>query len=297
MSKKVICFGEVLWDIFPEGEKIGGAPLNVALRLDALGIPTAIVSKIGDDALGARLMDFVRTRGLDTQFIQIDQRFETGKVNVSLDESGSASYDIAHPAAWDKIERQTALEEAVTKADLFLFGSLVARDKVAHKTLKLLLDKASYKVFDVNLRAPHYTHQLLFGLMQQADFIKFNDEELKEIATSLGCKSTSLETQLMFIAEKTNTTQICVTKGGDGALLWLNDQLFEQKGFPIKVADTVGAGDSFLATLLAGLLSNLAPKTALERACAMGAMVAATTGANPSISAEELNHFIQRASK
>lgn len=297
MSKKVICFGEVLWDIFPEGEKIGGAPLNVALRLDALGIPTAIVSKIGDDALGARLMDFVRTRGLDTQFIQIDQRFETGKVNVSLDESGSASYDIAHPAAWDKIERQTALEEAVTKADLFLFGSLVARDKVAHKTLKLLLDKASYKVFDVNLRAPHYTHELLFGLMQQADFIKFNDEELKEIATSLGCKSTSLETQLMFIAEKTNTTQICVTKGGDGALLWLNDQLFEQKGFPIKVADTVGAGDSFLATLLAGLLSNLAPKTALERACAMGAMVAATTGANPSITAEELNHFIQRASK
>ena len=297
MSKKVICFGEVLWDIFPEGEKIGGAPLNVALRLDALGIPTAIVSKIGDDALGARLMDFVRTRGLDTQFIQIDQRFKTGKVNVSLDESGSASYDIAHPAAWDKIERQTALEEAVTKADLFLFGSLVARDKVAHKTLKLLLDKASYKVFDVNLRAPHYTHELLFGLMQQADFIKFNDEELKEIATSLGCKSTSLETQLMFIAEKTNTTQICVTKGGDGALLWLNDQLFEQKGFPIKVADTVGAGDSFLATLLAGLLSNLAPKTALERACAMGAMVAATTGANPSITAEELNHFIQRASK
>lgn len=297
MSKKVICFGEVLWDIFPEGEKIGGAPLNVALRLKALGIATTIVSKIGKDSLGKRLIDFVQEHDLRIKYIQQDAQFETGKVNVTLDQSGSASYEIAHPAAWDKIDLQAALEKEVAQADLFLFGSLVTRDAVSKETLLALLKKASFKVFDVNLRAPHYTQSLLEDLMQKADFIKFNDEELVEISLAMGCKEVSLEKQLGFIAKKTNTHKICVTKGGDGALLLLNDQIYDQKGFPVKVVDTVGAGDSFLATLLEGLLTNKAPEVALENACAMGAIVASSAGANPKISIEELSSFIEEASK
>ena len=297
MSKKVICFGEVLWDIFPEGEKIGGAPLNVALRLKALGIPTAIVSKVGEDQLGERLIEFVKEQELVTQYIQQDPQFETGKVNVTLDQNGSASYEIAYPAAWDKITLQASLEEEVAQADLFLFGSLVTRDSVSKGSLLALLKKAPFKVFDVNLRAPHYTQSLLEELMQMADFIKFNDEELVEITNAMGCQESSLEKQLQFISVKTNTSKICVTKGGDGALLLLNDQLYDQKGFPIKVADTVGAGDSFLATLLEGILTNKAPAVALENACAMGAMVASNAGANPKITPKELHHFIETASK
>ena len=297
MSKKVICFGEVLWDIFPEGEKIGGAPLNVALRLKSLGVTTTIVSKVGKDQLGDRLIDFVHKQGLGTGYIQQDQAFETGKVNVSLDHNGAASYEIAYPAAWDKITLLPSLEEEVSQADLFLFGSLVTRDTLSKESLLALLKKASFKVFDVNLRAPHYTQNRLEDLMQVADFIKFNDEELVEISQAMGCQEKSLEEQLKFISAKTNTSKICVTKGGDGALLLLNDQLYDQKGFPIKVVDTVGAGDSFLATLLEGLLTDKAPEIALENACAMGAMVASNAGANPKITPEELRHFINASSK
>ena len=296
MSKKVICFGEILWDVFPGGEKIGGAPLNVALRLKSLGIATTIVSKIGKDQLGKRLIDFIHQQGIGTEYIQQDAQFETGKVNVTLDQNGAASYEIAYPAAWDKIDLVPTLEEEVAQADLFLFGSLVTRDVVSKKSLLSLLKKASFKVFDVNLRAPHYSQTLIEDLMQKADLIKFNDEELAEISKAMGYQEKSLEKQLRFISVKTNTPKVCVTKGGDGALLLLNDQLYDQKGFPIKVVDTVGAGDSFLATLLEGILTNKAPEIALENACAMGAMVASSTGANPKITPEELHHFI-KASK
>ncbi len=296
MSKKVICFGEILWDVFPGGEKIGGAPLNIALRLKSLGIATTIVSKVGKDQLGKRLIDFIHQQGIGTEYIQQDAQFETGKVNVTLDQNGAASYEIAYPAAWDKIDLVSTLEEEVAQADLFLFGSLVTRDVVSKKSLLSLLKKASFKVFDVNLRAPHYSQTLIEDLMQKADLIKFNDEELAEISKAMGSQEKSLEKQLRFISVKTNTPKVCVTKGGDGALLLLNDQLYDQKGFPIKVVDTVGAGDSFLATLLEGILTNKAPEIALENACAMGAMVASSTGANPKITPEELHHFI-KASK
>lgn len=297
MTKKVICFGEVLWDIFPEGEKIGGAPLNVALRLKALGITTAIVSKVGQDPLGKRLIKYVKEQGLVTKHIQQDSQFETGKVNVTLDQNGSASYEIAYPAAWDKITLKPTLEEEVSQADLFLFGSLATRDSVSKESLLALLIKAKFKVFDVNLRAPHYTQSLLEELMLMADFIKFNDEELVEISTAMGCGEKTLEERLSFIAKQTNTKQICVTKGGDGALLLFNHHLYDQKGFAVKVADTVGAGDSFLATLLEGLLTGKHPAIALENACAMGAMVASSAGANPKITPLELQHFIETASK
>ena len=297
MSKKVICFGEVLWDIFPEGEKIGGAPLNVALRLKALGISTAIISKVGTDSLGERLIEFAKEHGLLTQYIQQDPQFETGKVNVTLDPNGSASYEIAYPAAWDKIGIQPTIEEEVAQADLFFFGSLATRDSVSKASLLALLKKAKFKVFDVNLRAPHYTQSSLEELMQIADFIKFNDEELDEISRAMGCQESSLEKQLRFISIKTNTPKICVTKGSDGALLLLNNRLYDQNGFTVQVADTVGAGDSFLATLLEGLLIGKVPETALEKACAMGALVASNNGANPKITPEELHRFIETTSK
>ena len=213
---------------------------------------------------------------------------------VHLDENGSASYTIAHPAAWDKIETLTGLVDQVKACDAFLFGSLVARDAVAKATLDQLLNHANYKVFDVNLRAPHYSIPLLVALMNKADFIKFNDDELIEISHALGCKEEAMEQQIRFIAEQTQTNTICVTRGSAGALLYQDGKFISQSGFPIKVKDTVGAGDSFLATLLEGLLNKKPAEEALKRACAMGAMVAGSTGANPRISEAELTTFIQQ---
>ena len=294
MEASVICFGEVLWDVFPSGEKIGGAPLNVALRLNALGVKTKIASRVGEDALGKRLLDFVAAENLSGDLIQVDATHGTGQVLVHLDENGSASYTIAHPAAWDNIEALTNLIEKVKACDAFLFGSLVARDAISKSTLDQLLSHANYKVFDVNLRAPHYSIPLLEGLMNKADFIKFNDDELIEISKALGCKEETMEQQIRFIAEQTQTNSICVTRGSEGALLYQDGKFISQSGFPIQVEDTVGAGDSFLATLLEGLLNKKSAQEALKRACAMGAMVAGSMGANPRISETELSAFIQK---
>jgi fructokinase len=293
MATKIACFGEVLFDVFPTHRKIGGAPLNVGLRMASLGIDTQIISRIGQDEIGQELLDFVKKNGVSTDSIQIDNSFSTGEVLVKLDEKGSASYTINYPVAWDKIEATPEAQNAIANADALVFGSLVCRDNTSYQSLLSLLNSAKYKIFDVNLRAPFYTKELLTDLMNKADFIKFNDDELYEISEYLGSPFHSLEQNIQFIAEKTNTNHICVTKGSHGAVLLYNNQLFYNSGYKITVADTVGAGDSFLAGLLTKLLTGFTPQKAIDFACALGALVAQNEGANPKISAEAIAEFMQ----
>ena len=293
MATKIVCFGEVLFDVFPTHTKIGGAPLNVGLRLASLGIETQIISRIGQDAKGKELLDFIEANDVNTTYIQTDSHFSTGEVTVKLDEKGSASYTINYPVAWDKIEATPEAHDIVSFADAVVFGSLVCRDTASYQSLLSLLNVAKYKIFDVNLRAPFYTKELLSDLMNKADFIKFNDDELYEISANLGSPYHSLEQNMQFIAEKTNTQHICVTKGSHGAVLFYNNQLFYNSGYKITVADTVGAGDSFLAGLLSKLLAGIAPQEAINFACALGALVAQEEGANPKISKESIKAFMQ----
>lgn len=293
MSKKIVCFGEVLFDVFPTHRKIGGAPLNVGLRLASLGIDTQIISRIGNDENGKELLAFVKENGTSTASIQVDNHFATGEVQVQLDQKGSATYTINYPVAWDKIEATTEAQKVVAEADALVFGSLVCRDTTSRESLLTLLSCAQYSIFDVNLRAPFYTKELLLDLMQKADFIKFNDDELYEISADLGSPFHSLEQNIHFIAEKTNTQHICVTKGSHGAVLLYNDHFFYNSGYKITVADTVGAGDSFLAGLLSQLLIGIPPQEALNFACALGALVAQEVGANPKISREAIVAFMQ----
>jgi fructokinase len=284
MNKKVICFGEVLFDVFPSYTKIGGAPLNVALRLTSLGIDAQIISRIGNDALGKELLDFLVVNKSSTETIQIDESLATGEVLVQIDVQGSASYTINYPVAWDAIEANTVTTNAIKNADAIVFGSLVCRDERSYNSLQKLLKLAPYKIFDVNLRAPFYSQALLINLMRQSDFIKFNDDELYEICGYLNSPFCTLEENIFFIAEQTQAKSICVTKGPHGAVLYYNEQLYFNSGYQICVADTVGAGDSFLAGLLSQLLVNEQPQHALDFACALGAMVASNEGANPKIS-------------
>ncbi len=292
MSKKIVCFGEVLWDVFPTHKKIGGAPLNVALRLQSFGNEVFMISQVGNDKNGEDLVAYVNDNGVATEFIVKDTNFETGKVNVTLDKSGSASYEIKYPSSWDKIRVTEAMKNTVKSSDAFIFGSLVARDAISKNTLLELLQHAPYKIFDLNLRPPHYKKDLLIELMEKADFIKFNDEELFIISDFLNSPYHGLEQNIRYIAEKTNTNSICVTKGKFGAVLMQNDTFYYNSGYQIKVKDTVGAGDSFLATLTDQLLRNIDPQTSIDFACAVGALVAQSEGANPKISAEAIEQFM-----
>jgi fructokinase len=288
----IVCFGEVLFDVFPTHRKIGGAPLNVALRLASLGANTHIISRIGNDAIGRELIDYVQINGVDISSIQVDEIFNTGDVIVKLNEKGSASYTINYPVAWDKIVCIPEDEIVVKKADALVFGSLVCRDSISQNSLLEIINYAKYAVFDVNLRAPFYAKEILLNLMMQSDFIKFNDDELYEISASMNSPYHSLEQNILFIAEQTNTKHICVTKGSHGAVLYYNEKMYYNSGYKIDVVDTVGSGDSFLAGLLSELLIDRNPQEAIDFACALGAIVAKNEGANPKISSKEIDAFM-----
>ncbi|MDV7188299.1 carbohydrate kinase [Lutibacter sp. TH_r2] len=290
--KNLVCFGEVLWDVFPTHKKIGGAPLNVALRLQSLGNNVSIITRIGDDSEGMEIKEFVKNRGVSIENIQIDTTLKTGEVAVVLNEKGSASYTINFPRAWDNIQLTKKAKEITKKSDAFIFGSLIARNDASKNTLYQLLKIAKYKIFDINLRAPHYTLEVLNYLMKEADFIKFNDDEIFEIAEELHFKTESLEDTIKFIATQTNTKSICVTKGKHGAILYYNNTYFYNNGYKIVVKDTVGAGDSFLASLTDKLLRGSLPQEALNFACAVGAIVASNEGANPEIKKEAIDAYI-----
>ena len=290
--KKIVCFGEVLWDVFPTDKKIGGAPLNVTLRLNYFGNEVYIISKVGKDQNGKEILNFVESNDASTDFIQIDEIHKTGTVMVSLDSKGSASYDIEYPRAWDKIQISDNLIKLVEECDALYYGSLVARDEVSKNTLFKLIEKAEYKICDLNLRPPHYTTEVLIKLMESADFLKLNDDELFEISKKLGSKYNSIEQNVKFISEETNTNSVCVTKGQHGALLLMEGKLFYNSGYQIKVLDTVGAGDSFFAALISKLLNGTHPQEAINYACAVGALVAQSEGANPKITSEDIDKFV-----
>ena len=289
---KITCFGEILWDVFPNHKKIGGAPLNVANRLRSFGNDVTMISAIGQDKNGDALLQFIKETGIRASCVQVHNEHKTGEVSVMLNEKGSASYDIKYPRAWDKIRLTEINKDNVKNADAFVFGSLVARDDSSRSTLYALLELAKYKIFDLNLRPPYYTKEVLFHLMDKADFIKFNDDELYEVSKYMGSKYNSLEQNLMYIAEKTKTKHVCVTKGSHGAVLLYDGKLYYNSGFLIKVIDTVGAGDSFLGSLISQLLNHVKPQEAIDFACAVGALVAQSEGANPKITPEQIAAFM-----
>lgn len=285
---KITAFGEILWDNLPTGKVLGGAPVNLLTHLAALGADCSVISRCGNDADGAALREAIRRKHVAIDFIQTDPQLATSQVLVQLDTEGCAHYDIVYPCAWDKIQAGEAAKTRVAQSDVFIFGSLSVRDAVSRQALAELLPHASFKIFDVNLRPPHYQLAHLSDMMRQADFIKLNDDELHEIATALGSPYRSIEQNIRFIAEHTHTRQICVTLGKHGALYFCDGELFAHHGYRVTVADTVGAGDSFLAGFIHQYLQRKPPQEILAFACALGSLVASRHGATPEVSLAEI---------
>ena len=289
---RVVSFGEILWDKLPSGKVPGGAPLNFAYRLNSFQNSLSIISKVGDDSLGKGLTDFLNKNGLDTEHIQISKIYKTGEVNVSIDKNGIADYDILNPVAWDDISLNLKNIELTKNSSVFVFGSLICRNMTSRRTLKELLKIAPFKLFDINLRSPYYNMNLIEELMLSSDFIKFNYEEIEEICTLYIKKKATLENMIETISEKTKTKNICVTMGEKGACYYTNNSFYYQDGFKINVLDTVGAGDSFLATLVEGILNKTKPQEILKKACAVAALVASKEGATPTVSMKEINDLL-----
>ena len=225
----IVCFGEILWDVLPSGKQPGGAPFNVAVHLHQLGQPVALISRVGHDDLGQELLDFLTARGLDTAHVQRGETHLTGVVKANVGDRNEVVYKIVQPVAWDYIQYDDALARLVAEADMFVFGSLAARQEGTRGTLYQLLEHARFRVFDVNLRAPHYTRETIEYLLAHADLVKVNEHELAEIMGWYGQPATEA-TALPWLAQRLGLQAVCVTLGADGAMLWKAGQTYRSPG-------------------------------------------------------------------
>jgi fructokinase len=280
---KILCFGEILWDFLPAGLFPGGAPFNVAYHLRRHGQEVTLLSGLGRDLLGEELLRRLRAWGLTTEGIVIHPGLSTGYVRASLGTGGDASYDITPSVAWDQIlVNHEALQTAVT-ADALVFGSLAQRtpfNQAALDRVLAVLPAEAWRVFDVNLRPPHDDLSRVRQLAPRCTLLKLNAAEAARLADAPACPRAE-EAHARRLAGDFGCPLICITAGAHGAGLLREGRWYWEHGRPVTVADTVGAGDAFLAALLSHLLVGESPANALARACRLGEWVAGQRGATP----------------
>ena len=279
-SKKIVCFGEVLWDMLPTGKLPGGAPMNCAYHIHQLGLQSQMISRIGKDILGAELKELLISKKVDTSLLQVDDQYDTSTVAVTLDKKGTPSYEIVQPVAWDFIELQKN-KEVVQQADALVYGSLAARNTTTLTTLLRLLPYAPFKIFDINLRSPFYDKKTLESLLHPADIVKLNEEEIEILCKLLGLSSFSEWDQMNWLIRRYQLTGMIITKGTEGALYFDGKKSYHQPIFKVEVQDTIGSGDAFLAGFTTQYIQGEPIPTCLQFGAFMGAYIASNKGAMP----------------
>ncbi len=291
----VVCFGETLWDFLPDGKQSGGAPMNVAYHLGKLGKNPAVISRVGNDELGKELLGVMKEKQINTNYVQIDDTLPTSTVVARLKDNHEMVYDIVQNVAWDNIMFDEAVRKIVSEADYFVFGTLAARSARTRATLFQLIENAKTKVLDINLRAPYYSRELIETMLANADIAKLNEAELKLI-TDWFHPYQNDENAINFLQKKFNIHIVIVTKGAEGALLKVGNTLHRHEGYQVKVADTVGSGDSFLAGVIFQLLDGIPYKHVLDFANKLGAFVTTQKGGCPVYQLNEVttSSFVRR---
>jgi fructokinase len=270
----ILGIGEILWDVFPDTARLGGAPFNFAVHAHRLGHRVVFLSAVGDDAPGRAALARAAALGLTTEFIQVAAGQPTGSVSVRLDAEGHPDFTIHRPAAYDYLaldERQLALLAAL-RPDWIYFGTLYAMDTRARQVLRRVMDAVpgARRFYDVNLRRGCYTPELVRELLALAGAVKMNDDEA-ELFPDLGA-----------------APAVAITRGERGCLVRIASDRAECPGYPVKVADTVGAGDAFAAAFLHGLAAGWSAAKTGDFANRLGALVASRPGAVPEWSLAEL---------
>lgn len=288
----VLGIGELLWDVLPDGPRLGGAPANFSVMAGRLGNHAAILSRIGRDDLGREAVRLLDPLPADTSFLQIDPGHETGRVTVSLN-NGQAEYTIHRPAAWDSMELSDEWVKLAERADALCFGSLAQRSIESRQTIQTLAAQAPsrcIRVFDVNLRPPFYSSEVLQESLELATVMKMNDAEVPLLLSLLGMPAEESGTTINLCAgaekllgEFPTLEMVAITRGGNGSLLVTRDEWHEHPGFPITVADTIGAGDAFTAALTHYLLRGAELPVLNEAGNRWGSWVASQQGAMPAL--------------
>lgn len=271
-----------MWDALPHGLFLGGAPFNVACHLKQLDQKVSFVSRIGADELGKQAQNRVADKGISCDLIQIDNAHPTGIVNVDLTQKDNPVYTIEQPAAWDFIDLDNALEAAAKTCDVLVFGSLAQRHAQSRETVEQLRHRSKLNVFDVNLRPPFDDQSIVQKSLEDSQIVKMNESELQTLAKWFGLPA-SLKEGMVAISQTFDCQTVCVTCGADGSALLHNGEWVRHPGFRVDVKDTIGAGDSFLAALLTGILADRSNEEILSFAGAVGAFIATQDGATAKI--------------
>lgn len=291
MSVKILCVGEVLWDKLPEGYFIGGAPFNTACHLKQLGIEVVVVSRLGNDELGKNAIHKIKELGLTPEFIQLDSKYNTGIVNVDIVENGDATYEIVEPSAWDFINLNQEMIKASNSCDLIVYGTLAQRNEVSRETIRSLVNSIKTRVYDVNFRPPFIDKGIIEESLKMANIIKMNEDEFVQISKWFNVSS-NLKSGIKELSQKYDCSTICVTKGAEGAIIFREGEIYEHNGFSVKVKDTVGSGDAFLAALVFGIVNKKDNSEIIRNANAIGAFVAMHDGAIPKIDISKINKLV-----
>lgn len=289
-----ICYGEILWDVLPDGPQPGGALLNVSYHLNKLGMPASLVSKIGNDADGQKLENLLDNWGIKKHLLQTDTEHPTSQVIAKMNNGNEVSYEIIFPVAWDFINDSELIKTQISPSTYFVFGSLASRNSVSRNTLFELLESDAIKVFDINLRPPFISRDLLADLLHKANIVKFNQAELEMVQGLFRGSFWKESEQIKFIQDHFNIPEIIVTKGEFGASYYKEEKAWHIAGREVKVKDTIGSGDSFLAAFIANHYRGASPEIILKNAIAMGGFIATKKGGCPDYKIKEYQDFINK---
>lgn len=287
----VIGMGEVLWDLLPEGPQLGGAPANFAYHISQFGLPGRIVSAVGNDAAGDRLLDELGRRGVDGAIERVG--YPTGTVEVTLDAAGIPRYDIREGAAWDNIPFTPRIEELARATRAVCFGSLAQRDAASRTTIERFLDavprdEGRYRIFDINLRQQFYAEPTIRRSLERCDILKINDEELEVLVRMLALPGDGVEAPCRALVERYGLRVAILTCGARGSYVFTPEETSYLSTPKVEVADTVGAGDSFTAAFTAALLRGKTIGAAHRLAVEVSAWVCTRHGAMPRLPEELL---------
>jgi len=291
----VVGLGELLWDLLPSGQQLGGAPANFAYITNLLGDNGIPASRLGHDPLGDEALQRLKQLGLSAEFVQRDSLHPTGTVKVEIDDRGQPRFEILRPVAWDYLEWTQPWQELAAGADAVCFGSLAQRSAQSQSTIGSFLHATrpqAVRVFDVNLRQNFYSKQVLAESMKLATIAKLNHEELPKIMRLLELEGLNEKESAQRLRSAYNLKLICITRGDGGSLLSSANECSEHPGIKIRVADTVGAGDAFTAALVNGYLRGIPLAQINETANLVGAWVASQSGATPTPAAGGLRQTL-----
>lgn len=279
----VVGMGEALWDVLPEGKKIGGAPANFAYHVSQFGLNSRVVSAVGDDKLGMEILDSFREKKLNAMVEIVP--YPTGTVQVELDAEGVPCYDIKEGVAWDNIPYTPALEDLAKHTKAVCFGSLAQRSVVSRDTINRFIDampaEDTLKIFDINLRQGFYTKEILCNSFSKCNILKINDEELVTVSRMFGYPGIDLQDKCWILLAKYNLKMLILTCGVNGSYVFTPGNVSFVETPRVEVADTVGAGDSFTAAFVSSILSGLSIGEAHKLAVETSAYVCTQNGAMP----------------